>query len=202
MVTASIDRLKFWITARCVSLPKPRSVHQRVGTLPAKPPMPPITPPTSPTAPSPQRLPPMRGRRCAISMTGHHSASSAPSTALNQSMSRCGRIRTPSGIPARPPSRKGHSKGQLKPRRTENTASSWPVSAPNTASAAASRGSSTQAQNDMATMPKAKPDRPCTNPATAAPTATIHTASIALRLLVVVSGGGRIVPSGSRDGRF
>ncbi|SPA31164.1 exported hypothetical protein [Cupriavidus taiwanensis] len=47
------------------------------------------------------------------------------------------------------------------------------MSAPNTVIAAASRGSIAQAQNDIATMPKAKPDRPWTKPATAAPAMTI-----------------------------
>ena len=84
-------------------------------------------------------------------------------------MSSMGSSCTPSGTPASPPATKGHSIFQSKPRRTENTASSWPVSEPNTASAAARRGSSAQAQNDIDTMPNVKPDKPCTNPATAAP---------------------------------
>ncbi|KAG1556749.1 hypothetical protein G6F50_012690 [Rhizopus delemar] len=87
-------------------------------------------------------------------------------------MSSCGSPITPSGMPARPPSTNGSSRRRLNPRRTVNTATSWPTSAPNTDSVAASRGSSPHAQNDIATMPNAKPDRPCTNPATIAPSAT------------------------------
>ena len=48
----------------------------------------------------------------------------------------------------------------------------WPVKAPETASTAASCGSITQAQNDRAMSPKAKPDSPCTKPAATAPRAT------------------------------
>ncbi len=66
---------------------------------------------------------------------------------------------------------KGSSFASANPRRTVMADSTWPSSEPKTVSTAASRGSSTQAQNDMATMPKAKPDRPCTNPAAAAPSA-------------------------------
>ena len=66
-----------------------------------------------------------------------------------------------------------HDGSQAGERRTDAAASNWPVSAPNTVIAAASRGSIAQAQNDIATMPKAKPDRPWTNPATAAPVITI-----------------------------
>ncbi|MNO05920.1 hypothetical protein D3C81_2274900 [compost metagenome] len=62
----------------------------------------------------------------------------------------------------------------MKPRRTVKAASSWPVRAPNTERVAASLGSSTQAQKDRATSPKAKPDSPCTKPATMAPSATIR----------------------------
>lgn len=48
----------------------------------------------------------------------------------------------------------------------------WPVSAPKTAMAAASWGSTVQTQNDMATRLKANPDSPWTKPATIAPIAT------------------------------
>ncbi|KAI5931834.1 putative protein FAM10A5 [Manis javanica] len=77
---------------------------------------------------------------------------------------QCGSSKTPSGMPARPPRMKGSSFASANPRRTVMADSTWPSSEPKTVSTAASRGSSTQAQNDMATMPKAKPDRPCTNP--------------------------------------
>ncbi len=59
----------------------------------------------------------------------------------------------------------------------------WPVSEPNTASAAASRGSMVQAQKDMDTMPKANPDRPCTKPATAAPAMMISVCASMRQLL-------------------
>ena len=88
MVTASIDKLKFWITARWVSRSNPRRVHQSVGTVPVKPPMPPSTPPTMPTAPSASRPPCRRGRRGASNISGHHTTNSVPNTALNHSMSR------------------------------------------------------------------------------------------------------------------
>ncbi len=173
MVTASMARLKFWMTARCSSLAKPRSVLHSVGTGPAKPPMPLSTPPAMPATASPMRPPTLIGGSLrTLSITGHHTARNPPSKALNQAMSSCGSTSTPSGIPASPPSTNGSNRRRLKPRRTVNTASSWPVSAPNTDSAAASRGSSPQAQKDIATMPKANPDRPCTKPATIAPTAT------------------------------
>ncbi|MCY1553666.1 hypothetical protein D9M68_901730 [compost metagenome] len=84
----------------------------------------------------------------------------------------------PMGTPTTPPARKGHSAGQRKPRRVVNTATSCPVSEPNTASTAATRGSMPQTQNDMATMLKAKPERPCTKPATAAPTTSNHSSGV------------------------
>ncbi|SPA42544.1 protein of unknown function [Cupriavidus taiwanensis] len=174
MVMASVARLKFWITARCSSLSKPRSVHHSVGITPVKPPMPPITPPAAPAMPSATRPPtPICGSRRAISITGHHSVRKAPSTALNHCASSSGSTATPSGIPATPPATNGHRRRHDRPRRTDAAASNWPVSAPNTVIAAASRGSIAQAQNDIATMPKAKPDRPWTKPATAAPAMTI-----------------------------
>jgi hypothetical protein len=75
----------------------------------------------------------------------------------------------PSGMPRAPPARKGASACSRKGRRLLTTATTCPVSEPNTAITEATRGSMPQTQNDMATMPKAKPDRPCTKPATAAP---------------------------------
>ncbi len=67
---------------------------------------------------------------------------------------------------------KGARRPGSNPRRTETAAMTWPVKAPETASTAASCGSITQAQIDRAVSPKAKPDRPCTKPATTAPRAT------------------------------
>lgn len=132
--------------------------------------MPPITPPPRPTAASAMRPPQRnRGRLRAMSMVGHQHTSRAPKSALNQWAFKCGSRLTPTGTPTSPPSTNGHSRAALKPRRMVTAATTWPVSEPNTASAAAKRGSSTQAQNDMATMLKAKPDRPCTKPATTAP---------------------------------
>ncbi|MNT01222.1 hypothetical protein D3C72_1356790 [compost metagenome] len=188
MVTASIDRLKFWMMARCLSFSKPRRVHQSVGKVPANPPMPASTPPENPTVPSATRPPAVIfGMLRAISMAGHHNIKKAPSIALNQSMSKWGSTATPSGMPANPPSTKGANCLRLKPRRTVTAASTWPTSAPNTARVAAKRGSSAQAQNDIATSPKPKPDRPCTNPAATAPSATTrYTDSIVILELLWV----------------
>ena len=49
-----------------------------------------------------------------------------------------------------------------------------PVRPPNTAITAASCGSTPHTQIDIATIAKAKPEMPCTRPATAAPTANTH----------------------------
>ena len=49
-----------------------------------------------------------------------------------------------------------------------------PVTPPNTAMTAACCGSMPHTQMDIATIEKAKPEMPCTRPATAAPAASIH----------------------------
>ena len=93
---------------------------------------------------------------------------------MNTGTSRRGSSHTPSGTPTSPPSTKGSRSALSKPRRTVTAAMICPTSAPKVASTAASFGSTVQAQNDIATSPKAKPDRPCTKPATIAPSATIR----------------------------
>src|SRR5439155_3232086 len=57
-------------------------------------------------------------------------------------------------------------------RRTEPSESSWPTMAPNTTIGPMSCGSIDHAQMLIATRPKAKPDRPCTNPARHVPSTT------------------------------
>ncbi|CFW01645.1 Uncharacterised protein [Bordetella pertussis] len=154
MVTKSVPRLKFWMMERCSSRAKPRNVHHNVGKVPVNPPIPPITPPSPPTTASASRPPAvMRGRYFTASMSGHHSTRKQPSSALNIWTSSMGRMRTPIGMPTRPPSRNGSSRRQSKPRRTEKAAISCPVSDPNTTRAAARRGSMLHAQTDMAVSP-------------------------------------------------
>ncbi|KAG1316654.1 hypothetical protein G6F63_015980 [Rhizopus arrhizus] len=91
IVTATIDRWKFWMMARCLSFSKPRRVHQSGGNVPEKPPMPPSTPPAKPAVPSARRpRAVIFGRFLASSMAGHQTINKAPSSALNQSMSSVG----------------------------------------------------------------------------------------------------------------
>ncbi|MCY1556296.1 hypothetical protein D9M68_930340 [compost metagenome] len=135
--------------------------------------MPAITPPMAPATPSAARPPKVIfGKCCDISIAGHHSTSSVPRHTLNSTMSRCGSSQTPKGTPTKPPRTKGQRMRLSKDRRTVSAAITCPVRAPNSASTAASCGSSVQAHTDIATMPKAKPDRPCTHPANTAPTIT------------------------------
>src|SRR5579871_6512094 len=83
-------------------------------------------------------------------------------------------MKTPIGAPTAPPATKGKIFRHSKPPRNEASETSWPSSAPNTASGAAVCGGSAQAQIDRATLAKAKPVIPCAKPAAAAPAATIR----------------------------
>ena len=56
-----------------------------------------------------------------------------------------------------------------------------PVRPPNTAITAASCGSTPHTQIDIATIAKANPEMPWTRPATAAPTASIHSCVTPIR---------------------
>ena len=56
--------------------------------------------------------------------------------------------------------------------RTEWIDSNCPINEPNTTMGPASCGLTDQAQTPMAANPNAKPESPCTKPATAAPTRT------------------------------
>ena len=181
MVKASAAGLKFWMMARCSSLAMPRSVHHSVGTTPVKPPMPPMKPPTAPATPSPIRPPQATfGRLDATSMIGQHTTSTLPRASRNTSAFRCGNTAMPSGMPTAPPARNGASAVRRKCRRLDSAATTCPVSEPNTAITAATRGSMPQTQKDMATMPNAKPESPCTNPATAAPTTSNQSSGVML----------------------
>ena len=82
------------------------------------------------------------------------------------------RSATPSGTPITPPTMKGSARARLKDWRTEPIEMSWPRSEPKTTIGPARSGEMVHAQKAMATSPKAKPLRPWTKPATAAPTTT------------------------------
>ena len=93
-----------------------------------------------------------------------------------------------------PPMMKGSARVRLKDLRTEPIEMIWPMSEPKTTIGPATSGEIVHAQKAIATSPKAKPLRPWTKPATAAPTTTkAAVASISENL--------RASPSGPRDAR-
>jgi len=53
-----------WKTARCSSFGQPRTVHQMVGRMPAKPVVPPTMPLSTPTPPSASRPPAVTLANC------------------------------------------------------------------------------------------------------------------------------------------
>ena len=69
------------------------------------------------------------------------------------------------------PTTNGHKIASCHPRRTLKAEMTWPNHPPKTAMAAASLGSIPHTQIDIATIANAKPEMPCTKPATAAPNA-------------------------------
>src|SRR3954463_1880482 len=77
-----------------------------------------------------------------------------------------------------PPMMNGMDLRKSRPRRTEPSDSNCPTMAPNTTIGPMSCGSIDQAQMLIATRPKAKPDRPCTNPARHVPSTTEITTSL------------------------
>src|SRR5262249_2932729 len=80
-----------------------------------------------------------------------------------------GNNRVPIGIPIALPTTKVHRRSTCHPRRTLSTEMICPVQPPKTAITAANWGLTPQTQIDTATIAKANPEIPCTNPAIAAP---------------------------------
>jgi hypothetical protein len=68
---------------------------------------------------------------------------------------------------------KGATRFQSVPRQVSGSATTCPISDPNTAKGAATCGSTAHAHTDSAASAKAKPDRPCTKPASTAPPITM-----------------------------
>ena len=107
-------------------------------------------------------------------MNEHQATSTIPSSSLKTAGSSRGSKARPIGTPSAPPARNGNNSFQGNASRTDKAPVTWPTSAPNTVNTAARLGSSTQAQIAIDTMLKAKPDKPCTKPATAAPPRVNH----------------------------
>src|SRR5690606_6736857 len=95
------------------------------------------------------------------------------------------------GMPASPPNRNGSRRRQLKPWRSDRTASNCPISDPNTTAGAAIDGGNVHDQNAIATSPNPKPATPCTNPATKAPPPSRSPVSTGPRASALPHHGGR-----------
>src|SRR5687768_16757894 len=81
-------------------------------------------------------------------------------------------------MPIALPTTNGHRIETYQPRRTRIAEMTCPNQPPNTAIGAASNGSRPHTQIDTATIEKAKPEMPCTRPATAAPNANSHSSDV------------------------